>query len=198
MTRRIRQVRREFWSDSVVGRWPDALRLFYIGLWCEADDDGYFDWDVAALAADLYRYQTVASRERVVEQRMASLLADGRIKRLDCGRHGVVPTMPKHQVISGRKNYEVRDAHRRDCYHTVALAARDRPGPTMATGRVGEGTVGEGISPRTRDDDEEPREFAAMMSRMGFDPTRIGRGLTSGRRGVNTTPSDDTTPHEET
>lgn len=202
MTRRIRQVRREFWSDSVTGRWPDHLRLFYVGLWCEADDDGYFDWDVAAIAADLYRYQTIASRERAVAARLADLVVAGRVRALECGRHGVIPTLPEHQVIAGRKNYEVRDQHRRDCYATVAMADRGRPGPPMADGmeRNGEERNGEVSSSRARTtarEDGGRSEFAASMARMGFDPTRIGRPLTPPPRDGNTTPSDDPSQPEE-
>lgn len=203
MTRRIRQVRREFWSDSIVGRWPDAMRLFYIGLWCEADDDGYFDWDVPALAADLYRFATVASRERSVDRMLGLILADGRIRRLECGRHGVIPTLAEHQVIGGRKNYEVRDGHRRGCYASVAMADRGHPGPTMAVGMVGNGTERNGTvpgAPGREDAPDAPSEFAAAMERhgvrrrpVGFDTAR--RGLTSPTEGANTT---DATPRHTT
>lgn len=40
---RARLVRPEFWADSKVARMSDSVRLFYVGLWCVADDCGYIN-----------------------------------------------------------------------------------------------------------------------------------------------------------
>lgn len=39
---RKRMIDPEFWSDEEIGQWSFAARLFYIGLWNFADDEGRF------------------------------------------------------------------------------------------------------------------------------------------------------------
>src|SRR5688572_8830651 len=55
---RIRAIRPDFWQDDTLGHLSDSVRLFYVGLWCVADDAGWLEWKPAQLGAALYPYRT--------------------------------------------------------------------------------------------------------------------------------------------
>ena len=61
---RIRQVRREFWSDRRMALLPKSTRLFYIGLWAVADDHGFLRWDLPQIAGELFPFDSIRARER--------------------------------------------------------------------------------------------------------------------------------------
>jgi hypothetical protein len=46
----------EFWSDEAIGKWSHAARLFYIGLWNFADDQGRFKSHNALLKSQIFPY----------------------------------------------------------------------------------------------------------------------------------------------
>jgi len=46
----------EFWSDEEIGKWSFPTRLFYIGLWNFADDQGRFKAANALLKAQIFPY----------------------------------------------------------------------------------------------------------------------------------------------
>ena len=109
---RARLVRPEFWEDSLMATLPDSVRLFYIGTWCIADDAGYFEWDLPKVAHALMFTPTPA-RIRKAERLLQALVDAGRIRRLDCGRHGLIPSLERHRITGGNKNYRVEIAHKR-------------------------------------------------------------------------------------
>lgn len=148
---RIRQVKPDFWSDELLAALPDSVRLFYIGLWQEADDAGWLRWNVAEVARDLYGYQPRARRERWVRERSEALAKINRLHFHDCG-HAFLPTLTKHQKFGGRPVHTVRDAHARDC---ARLRADDRPGKEKV--EVGKGKGGSG-------GDEEPTIDALRLA----------------------------------
>ena len=74
---RIRQVRQEFWTDEKLAALPDAVRLFYIGLWCIADDTGWFRSDIARIGALIYPYRAKRKREREISAWLAQLVELG-------------------------------------------------------------------------------------------------------------------------
>src|SRR5919205_256420 len=108
---RARLVRPEFWTDSTVSQLPDSTRLLYVGLWCLADDAGYLEWDMAAIGHSLFGYRSLAIQRRVVETATAALVESGRVRVLDCGRHAVIPTLPKWRISGGNVNERLRKAH---------------------------------------------------------------------------------------
>ena len=109
---RIRQVRPEFWTDPTIGRLPIAARHFYIGLWNVADDGGWLSWAPSELGALLFPYETPTRRERDIEKWGKALMDAGRLILHPCGC-AEVPTLPKHQRISGKLSYTQRDKHQR-------------------------------------------------------------------------------------
>jgi hypothetical protein len=128
---RIRQVRPEFFTDSVVGHLTPAVRLTYIGLWCVADDAGWLEWDVHQIAVQLYPYESVRVREGRIEGAAVALVAAGRMVMHECGC-AVIPKLSEHQKIGGNKSFAARDAHQ---VHTR---------PDLYPGKVGYGMVGNG------------------------------------------------------
>ncbi len=107
---RIRQVRPEFWTDETLAALPDGARLFYIGLWNVADDAGWFEWRPARLGALLYPYRTAKRREADIAAWSELLVGDGRIRMEECGC-AWIPTLPRHQRMTGKQSFISRDAH---------------------------------------------------------------------------------------
>lgn len=136
---RIRQVRQEFWTDEKLAALPDAVRLYYIGLWGIADDEGWFRYDVAKIGALLYPYRGRALRERNVRQWTDALAELGRVKLIDCGC-GEIPTLRRHQVVGGKRSRTELDRHHRE--HAVQIVPDNpgSPGQSFSNGRVGNGT----------------------------------------------------------
>jgi hypothetical protein len=96
---RIRSIKPEFWRDpDSTGRWPADLKLFYIGLWCVADDDGRFPWEPDLIAADLYPYD----RDADVGGLLTRLVEAGRAISYEVAgrRYGFLPKFGKHQRIN--------------------------------------------------------------------------------------------------
>jgi hypothetical protein len=110
---RIRSVRPDFWQDDTLGHLSDSVRLFYIGLWCVADDAGWLEWKPAQIGAALYPYRIPAARVRSIETWGETLVEAGRIVRHPCGC-AYIPTMTKHQKAGGNPSYQYRDKHK---YH---------------------------------------------------------------------------------
>lgn len=136
---RIRAVRPDFWSDDTIGQLSDSVRLFYVGLWCVADDAGWLEWKPSQLGATLYPYRPMVSRERNVEAWGIALETAGRLVRYPCGcAH--IPTLAKHQRLGGTPTYQYRDKHRRHM-NATSESGEVRSSPS---GRVGEGKVGKG------------------------------------------------------
>lgn len=112
---RTRMVRPEFWSDPTMGSLPALVRLTYVGTWCLADDAGYLNWDRAAIASELYRYQPVGARERQVADHLERLVKAGRIKVLGCREHAVIPTIPDHRMKGGEQLFTIKKQHDKRC-----------------------------------------------------------------------------------
>jgi hypothetical protein len=112
-------IRPEFWSDERMAALPESTRLVYIGLWSLCDDAGYFDRNARQIAGELFRYETPKRRERRVAQALVALEEAGRIRYLDCGQHGIVPTIPDHRIKGGEALFTIQKRHERRC--SVAL-----------------------------------------------------------------------------
>lgn len=107
---RIRQVKPAFWTDPTVAKASYPARLFYIGLWCVADDAGYLDWDIPQLGAILFPHEAPRLREKHMERWAEELTGLGRLVVMACGC-AVIPTLPEHQRIAGKQSFVARDKH---------------------------------------------------------------------------------------
>ena len=137
---RIRQVKPAFWTDSRIAALPPAVRLFYIGLWMEADDAGWLRWDLSQIANELYGYESRKKREREVEAFKDHLLASGRLVLHPCG-HAQIPTMTTHQHLSTTtKQVKTFQREHADCNGSPPTPADARGNPPLP-GRKGKGLV---------------------------------------------------------
>lgn len=137
---RIRQVKPAFWTDVRIASLPAPVRLFYIGLWMQADDAGWFRWDVPQIATELYGFESRARRERNVANFGDALEAAKRLTRLDCG-HAVIPTLPGHQRLSGatKQVRTIANEHDRDCSRRSPQLPADARTSPPGTVRKGNG-----------------------------------------------------------
>lgn len=178
---RIRQVKPAFWSDSRLAELPEAVRLFYIGLWMEADDAGWLRWDAVEVARDLYGYEGRAKRERRVAQMFQTLVDSERVYIHPCG-HAEIPKMTTHQRLAGSEK-QVKTAlneHTRDCLTPPRHPPQDPADPrhVKGNGKGGEGQFRNGGAPAGAEilslRDEEDRREMARLEAEGKLPARRG------------------------
>lgn len=151
---RIRQVKPSFWGDAKIASLPHDARLFYIGLWMLADDDGWLRWDVAEIGQQLYGFEDRAAREQQIAV-MADALSQalpGKVTFYDCG-HAELPRLAVHQHLAGstRRVTTVHTEHSRDC---PQIPATPRPvlvseGEVMVSEGNGQGSARESATETT-------------------------------------------------
>jgi hypothetical protein len=139
---RIRAVRPDFWQDDTLGHLSDAVRLFYIGLWCVADDAGWLEWKPAQIGAALYPYRSSSRRERDIDQWGDILVQAGRVVRYPCGC-ARIPTLTKHQRAGGNPSYQFRDKHRYHMSTDESVPVRTDTSLEGGEGKGGKGKEGE-------------------------------------------------------
>ncbi len=140
-----------------MARLSEGARLFFIGTWCLADDAGYFVWDVEQIGATLYAYDSPKLRVRHITRYGQSLMEAGCLVLFECG-HAKVPTLPKHQRLSGpTRRVETHLKNHRD-HHCPHVPDNPRtsphvPDPVKGTGNRVKGTVkGTVVSAQARED----------------------------------------------
>lgn len=112
---RTRLIRPEFFTDELMASASISTRFVYIGLWTLCDDAGYFEAKPRQIAAALFPYEGASRRQRIVDKAMAELSTLGRVEYLDCGLHGVVPTLPRHGQKGGNRAETYLLRHRAAC-----------------------------------------------------------------------------------
>jgi hypothetical protein len=157
-------IRPAYWTDADLHtRLTADVREFYIGCWMQADDDGYFPWDVDRIGADLYPFRSLSWRRSHIVK-WAELLS-GHVRLLDCGKHAVVPNLPKYQSPP-KPTSQHRKAH--DACVRAATphgATGDQVGPHgTSTGREGKGRELNGGG-RPPADETETSEFRRLVPR---------------------------------
>lgn len=133
---RIRTIKPEFFtSESILSVSPLA-RLFFIGLWCEADREGRLKWKPKTLKfrylpADDVDIESLA--DELVEEEMI------RIYSVDGDEYCEIPSFTSHQVINNReKDSELppNDSHASTTRQTRVKAEGRKEGK----GKEGKGT----------------------------------------------------------
>lgn len=91
---RIRSIHPGLFTDEAFVSLSDAAKIFFIGLWCEADDQGVFEWKPLTLKMRLMAGSTASA-----EPLLAELVAVDRIKRFEAGgkSYGAVRNFRKFQ-----------------------------------------------------------------------------------------------------
>jgi len=154
---RVRMIRPAYWTDADLHQRLTAdVREFYIGLWMLSDDAGYVSWDIDRVGAELYPYRSPAWRRSHLPKWLA--LLNSHVTVLACGRHVVIPTLPRHQSPP-KPSYQNQRAHDK-CVYTTTSGGQVAPAGA-STGREGVGVLLEGGSPATPGlkPDQEPTEF---------------------------------------
>lgn len=165
---RIRQVKPEFWRDWKLVSLSRDARLFYIGLWNEADDSGYLRWDLEEILADLFPRQpdvTVAVAEGWTQE----LVRAKRIRIYKCG-HAVIPTLPSHQHLAG----STRQVHTTRNEHESCQAKRPRGSPRVpAVPRAGQVRLVKVSKGKSSSKTEESTGARVSAREGGSSPTRL-------------------------
>lgn len=94
---RIRTIKPEFWTDSVMVQLPFLTRLFFVGLWNVADDHGWLEDEPDRLRMQLFPDQRIDAEACVDE-----LVAAGRLARVlmeDGSRWLQILTWTRHQRV---------------------------------------------------------------------------------------------------
>ena len=166
---RIRSVKPDFWRDRLMADLPADVRLFYVGLWMEADDAGWLRWDLDEIAADLYPYRPVKARERQVREWSGRLIDRKRVELFPCG-HAFIPKLTRHQLSQGGSKSKYILAQHALC----SSESGDRRSDTDfygREGRGGDGKDGEGVGGAS---DQDPS--TALLPNIG-DPALRARLL---------------------
>lgn len=186
MVSRTRLLRPAFFTDELMARLSDRTRLIYAGLWTLADDAGYFDRRPGEIGVALFPYESAGRRLRGVEKALEDLVGVDRIRWLECGEHGFVPTLTEHGVIKGGNHaYTVKERHEGTCLVTMfrrreaplTRAAISNPdvsqtGPVSESGSGSDSGSSSGLSsgraPRgLREASEEAGGFVAAIASRG-------------------------------
>lgn len=133
---RVRLIRPSYWTDSDLHtRLSADQREFYIGLWMLADDAGFVSWDLDRVGAELYPYRSPSWRRTHLPKWLAVL--ESHVRVLACGKHVVIPSLPRHQAPP-KPSYQNQRAHDR-CVYPLAPAGTngDHGAPAREGGSSG-------------------------------------------------------------
>ncbi len=131
---RIRTIKPEFFTSSdVVTRSPLA-RLLYIGLWCEADREGRFEWKPRTLKLRYLPGDSCDIDALATELTEVGMLE---IYGVDGVLYAEIPGFKKHQVINNRESPSLIPARVGHASARVKAEGR-KEGKEGKEGRVGE------------------------------------------------------------
>ncbi len=92
---RKRMIDPEFWNDEEIGNWSHTARLFYIGLWNFADDEGRFKAANALLKAQVFPYDKKINIENLKKE-LGNKIQWYEVNGL---QYGFICNFSKHQRI---------------------------------------------------------------------------------------------------
>lgn len=167
---RIRSIKPVFWRDKELAKAGDDARLFYIGLWMQADDAGYFRWDADEIGADLYPYLTENGRLRKITRCVEALDAmsgESRLVTMPCGHARLTRFMAHQKPGGGSRITTFADQHVR-CPKPLSGHIPTSPDISGVVGRDGtkDGTGLDKTGPRARGDKETPEEWNDLGSKL--------------------------------
>jgi len=100
---RIRTIKPEFWEDEKVAKLPMPCRLFYIGTWNFADDQGVFRGNAAILKSRIFPYDE-SLRASEISKWLDALVEARMIIPVSYNNESyyVIRTFQNHQMIDRR------------------------------------------------------------------------------------------------
>ncbi len=93
---RKRMIDPEFWNDEEVGSWSVEARLFYIGLWNFADDEGRLRAHPKLLKSQIFPYDEKINIEKLKAEISKKVLW----YQVDGQEYGYIKNFLKHQIIN--------------------------------------------------------------------------------------------------
>lgn len=121
---RIRTIKPEFFTSEDIIKLSPFARLFYIGLWCEADRIGRLNWKPLTLKFRYLPADNVEINEISEELISAKLL---NVYEVDGEKYAEIPKFIKHQIINvkeaqsklpGLNSQEFTEIHMNSCEFT--------------------------------------------------------------------------------
>lgn len=97
---RIRTIKPEFWTDGDMLRLSRDARLFYIGLWNFADDNGVLDHDIIGLKAKIFPNDPVKIEKLIEELQNANKLY---LYKIENKSYILVKNLSNHQYIERKR-----------------------------------------------------------------------------------------------
>lgn len=99
---RIRSIKPSFFRNEELAELSFATRLFFVGLWGEADREGRLEDRPRRLKAAIFPYDSDESLGMSIEQMIDELAARGFVQRYEVSgqRYVMVPNFARHQLIS--------------------------------------------------------------------------------------------------
>lgn len=136
---RIRTIKPEFFtSEDIVSLTPLA-RLFYVGLWCEADREGRLDWKVGTLKMRYLPGDSCDINDLANELSEAGLVV---IYEVDGKTFAEIPAFTKHQVINNRESESTRPARVDDASSRVKAEGKEGREGKEGKGKEGKDDAG--------------------------------------------------------
>lgn len=98
---RIRTIKPEFFTSEDIVELSPLARLFYIGLWCEADREGRLAWK-----AKTFKLRYLPADDCDLEALSAELTEAGLVEiyEVDGKQYAEIPSFTRHQVINNRES----------------------------------------------------------------------------------------------
>lgn len=166
---RIRSVHPGLFTDEAFVALSDAAKVFFIGLWTEADDYGVFEWKPVTLKIKL-----LAGSTSMAEPLLEELVAADRIRRYEMnGRHfGVIHNFSKYQR-----------PRRPTAFHPMPIDQYGFAGRSIPENQRGRGNriptmsgIDEPKAPSNQPDSRQKRESPEQMKDEGWRMKGEGRG----------------------
>lgn len=170
MRPRIRTIKPEFFLHEELFDLEQEtglpVRLAFIGLWCQADREGRFQWRPRTLKAGILPFDDT-DFGRVLD----ALATRGFVVSYTCAgeRYGYIPSFTKHQAVNNRESEsDLPDPHGDGC----EAVSPQTPLPGTGTERNGNGT-GTGIAREARDKHASATRPPRVNGKPGFVPPSV-------------------------
>lgn len=180
---RIRSIKPVFWRDRDLARIGDEARLFYIGLWMQADDAGYFRWNTDEIGADLYPFLPEGQRRKKIDRAVQAIGAMEGVERLQvlpCG-HARLTRFLDHQKPGGGSRITTWAVAHERCLKALSGQVRTSPDISGVVGRDGtkDGTGQDGIGHAGARDEDPEKDWNDLGTKWG---RKKGRNESTGVR----------------
>jgi len=132
---KIRTIKPEFWSDEDIVSCSITTRLFFLGLWNFADDDGVFEWKPLSLKMKVF-----PNDEIHVSACLTELKKHGRIACFtkEGKQYGIIKNFAKHQKVDVRfRKSTIGDLTGLDIHYDEATSRTHREHDVGGGGGVG-------------------------------------------------------------